>query len=120
MKIYTLFEEIYLQLITFNLIIPGLFNKVLKLTRERNGYLANKFIIFSNRVNVLFFRKKVKKFYKIIMIKVSKSFFTNVVYTGGAHEPSRVIKYLIINNILNLLLIAGIAKLYLRNIFLGK
>ena len=97
----------------FDLVIPGLFNKVLKLSREGSDYLANKFIIFLNGVSVLSFLKKVIEFYKIVMVKVGKSFFTNVVCAGVALGLSWVIKYLIIGKILNLLLTASIAELHL-------
>ena len=104
----------------FGLVIPGLFNKVLRLAREGSNCLADKFVIFLNGLSVLFFLKKVMEFYKIVMVKVGRSSFINVVYMSGAHGLSRVIKCLIIGKILNLLLTAGIAELYIRNVFLGK
>ena len=104
----------------FSLIIPGLFNKVLRLTRKKNIGLVNKVMVFSNKVSILSFPEKLIKSYKIIKVKVGKSFSANVVYISGAYGPFRLIKYSITDEILNLLLTVGITELYLRNVFLGK
>ena len=67
---------------------PRLFNKVLKSVRERSDYLVGEIMVFLNKVGVLSFPEKIIKSYKMVKIKVSKSSFTNMVYTGGAHGPS--------------------------------
>ena len=116
----------------FGLVIPGIFNNVLRSAREGSDYLVGDMVgevivgnvvgevMVSNMVGVLFFPEKVIKFYKMAKVKVSKNSFTNVICAGEAYGLSRVIKYSIISKILNLLLTVGIAELYLRNIFLGK
>ena len=113
----------------FGLISPGLFKKVLRLTREGSDCLASDVAgevivflnkVFLNKVSVSSFPKKVIKFYKIIKIKVGKSSFINIICASGAYGPLRIIKYSIIGEISNLLLTAGIAELHLGNISLGK
>ena len=71
----------------FSLVIPGLFNKVLRFAKEGNNYLVGVVIMFLN------FREKVINFYKIIKVKVNKNFFINVIYAGGADGLSWVMKY---------------------------
>ena len=66
------------------------------------------------------FPEKVIESCKMAVVKVGRNSFANVVYTGGAHGLSRVIKYLITGEISNLLLTAGIAELHSGNVSLGK
>ena len=66
----------------FGLVIPGLFNKVLRLAREGSNLVGESFLDW---VGVLFFPKKVVEFYKMAVVKVGKSSSVNVVYAGGVH-----------------------------------
>ena len=71
-------------------------------------------------MELLFFLEKVVESCRMAVVKAGRSSSANVVYAGGAHGPSRVMKYLIAGEILNLSLTAGIAELYSGNVSLGK
>ena len=104
----------------FGLIIPGILNNAWRSAKEKSDGSISEVMVFLNKVSVSSFPEKVIESYKIIEIKVGKNSFTNVICAGGAHGLSRVIKYFIISEISNLLLIVGIAELHLGNASLGK